>query len=155
MSHHSLSYFHESSLILERIVAVDLTPRDLFEQMQQQWFTQPGPLTGELLADDVVVEAPFAPPGRPARFEGKQQWLNFANPQRAAFPTRIDACRTLAIHDTTDPATIVVEYELTGTSPTTNQQGTATFIGVLTARNGKIVRWREYQNTMALQQARP
>jgi ketosteroid isomerase-like protein len=132
---------------------VHLTPRDLFQQMQQQWFGQPGPLTGDLLADDVVVEAPFAPPGRPTRFEGKQQWLDVANPQRAAFPIRINACRTLAIHDTTDPDTIVVEYELTGTSTKTNQQGTATFIAVLTARDGKIARWREYQNTMALQMA--
>jgi ketosteroid isomerase-like protein len=132
---------------------VHLTPRDLFEQMQLQWFSQPGPLTDELLADDVVVEAPFAPPGRPNRFEGKQQWLDHANPERAAFPIHIDAFRTLAIHDTTDPATIVVEYELTGTSTKTNQRGTATFIAVLTARDGKIAAWREYQNTMALQQA--
>jgi ketosteroid isomerase-like protein len=71
----------------------------------------------------------------------------------AAFPIHIDACRTLAIHDTTDPATIVVEYELTGTSTKTNHRGTATFIAVLTARDGKIAGWREYQNTMALQQA--
>ena len=30
---------------------------------------------------------------------------------------------------------------------------TAAFIGVLTARDGKIALWREYQNTMAIQQA--
>jgi uncharacterized protein len=129
------------------------TPRDLFQQMQQQWFGQPGALTGDLLADDVVIEAPFAPPGRPTRYEGKQKWLDFANPERGAFPIRIDASRTRAIHDTTDPNTIVVEYELTGTSTKTNQQATAAFIGVLTARDGKIVLWREYQNTMAIQQA--
>src|SRR5437868_5930840 len=114
------------------------TPRDMFQRMQQQWFGQPGALAGELLADDVVIEAPFAPPGRPNRFEGKQQWLDFANPQRAVFPIRIDACRTLAIHDTADPNTIVVEYELTGTSTKTSQQGSAAFIGVLTVRNDKI-----------------
>ena len=129
------------------------TPRDMFQQMQLQWFGQPGALTGELLTDDVVIESPFAPPGRPIRFEGKRQWLDFANPQRAAFPIRIDACRTLAIHDTTDPNTIVVEYELTGTSAKTNQQATAAFIGILTVRDGKIALWREYQNTMAIQQA--
>ena len=130
------------------------TPHDVFQQMQQQWFGQPGQLTGELLADDAVIESPFAPPGRPTRFEGKQLWLDFANPQRAAFPIRIDACRTRAIHDTTDPNTIVVEYELTGTSTITDQQATAAFIGVLTVRDGKIALWREYQNTMAMQQAR-
>jgi ketosteroid isomerase-like protein len=129
------------------------TPRELFQQMQQQWFGQPSALTGDLLADDVVVEAPFAPPGRPKRFEGRQQFLDFANPQRAKFAVRIDACRTTAIHDTTDPNTIVVEYELTGTSTKTNRQATAAFIGVLMVRGGKVALWREYQNTMAMQQA--
>jgi len=128
------------------------TPRALFQQMQQQWFGQPAALTGELLADDVIIEAPFASSG-PRRLEGKQQFLDFANPQRATFPVRFDAYRTIAIHDTTDPNTIVVEYELTGTSTKTNRQATAAFIGVLTARDGKIALWREYQNTMAIQQA--
>lgn len=129
------------------------TPRDLFEQMRQQWFGEPAALTGDLLADDVIMEAPFAPPGYPVRIEGRQKFLDFANPRRATFPVRFDACRTTAIHDTTDPNTIVVEYELTGTSTSTNRQATAAFIGVLTARDGKVALWREYQNTMAIQQA--
>jgi len=128
------------------------TPRDLFQQMQQQWFGQVAALTGDLLTDDVIIENPFASP-RPHRVEGRQQFLDFANPRRAAFPVRFDACRTIAIHDTTDPDTIVVEYELTGTSTKTNRQATAAFIGVLTARDGKIALWREYQNTLAIQQA--
>jgi ketosteroid isomerase-like protein len=128
------------------------TPRDLFRQMQQQWFGQVAALTGDLLADDVIIETPFAAP-RPHRIEGKQQFLDFANPRRAAFPVRFDACRATAIHDTTDPNTIVVEYELTGTSTKTSRQSTAAFIGVLTARDGKIALWREYQNTLAMREA--
>lgn len=128
------------------------TPRELFQQMQQQWFGQATALTGDLLADDVIVETPFASPG-PLRIQGRQQFLDHANPQRAMFPVRFDACRTTAIHDTTDPDTIVVEYELTGTSTRTARQATTAFIGVLTASDGKIALWREYQNTMAIQQA--
>ena len=129
------------------------TPRDLFERMRREWWGQPAALTGDLLADDVVMEAPFAPPGHPSRIEGRQRFLDYANPQRAVFPVRFDGCRTTAIHDTTDPDTIVVEYELTGTSTTTNRQATAAFIGVLTARDGKVVRWREYQDTAAITRA--
>jgi hypothetical protein len=128
------------------------SPRDLFQQMQQQWFGPVAALTGDLLADDVIVESPFAASG-PHRIEGRQQFLDFANPRRATFPVRFDACRTLAIHDTTDPDTIVVEYELTGTSTTTDRRATAAFIGVLTARDGKVALWREYQNTLAIQRA--
>jgi ketosteroid isomerase-like protein len=138
--------------MLWRFGILSSTPRDLFEQMQKQWFSEPIPLTGDDLADDVVVESPFAA-GGPHRWEGKQQFLDFVNPQRATFPVRFDACCTIAIHDTTDPDTIVVEYELTGTSTKTNKQATSAFIAVLSARNGKITLWREYQNVLAIQQA--
>lgn len=130
-----------------------MTPREMFEQMQRQWFGRPGALTGELLADDVVIETPFAAPGRPTRVEGRQRWLDGVNPQRVAIPLRFEDCATRAVHDTADPETIVVEYELTATNTNTGKRGTAAFIGVLTVRDGKITRWREYQNTLAMQQA--
>ena len=130
------------------------TPREVFQRMQQQWFGEPAPLTGDLLTEDVVVETPFSPAGSPnRRIEGRQRFLEVINPQRAAFPVRFDGCRTLAVHDTTDPDTIVVEYELTGTSPVTDRPATARFIGVLTTRDGKIARWREYQDRAAIAQA--
>jgi uncharacterized protein len=129
-----------------------MTARDLFEQLREQWFGQPGPLTGDLLTDDVVVELPFAP-GGPSRIEGRETFLARINPQRAAFPLRIDGSRVLAVHDTADPDTIVVEYELTATSTVTGRQSSSPFIAVLTARDGKVAGWREYQNTLAMQQA--
>ena len=130
-----------------------MEPREMFMQMQTHWFGKTGPLTGDLLADDVVIEVPFAPPGRPVRVEGKQRWLDLVNPQREGFPLRFDACHTRAVHDTADPSTIVVEYELTATNTVTGRSGSAAFIGVLTVRDGKIAVWREYQNTLAMQQA--
>jgi hypothetical protein len=129
------------------------TPREVFAQMQERWFGEPLPLTTDLLTEDVVVEAPFAPPGHPVRIEGRARFLAMVNPQRAGFPVRFDECRTTAIHDTADPATIVVEYELTGTSTASGRRGTAAFIGVLTVRDGRIARWREYQNVPAIQAA--
>lgn len=128
-------------------------PREVFQRIQQQWLGQPGALAGDDLTEDVVVEFPFAAPGRPQRFEGRQQFLDFANPQRAVLPVRFDACETRAIHETADGNTLVVEYELTGTSTKTNQQTTAAFVAVLTFREGRIAHWREYQNTLALAQA--
>src|SRR4051794_39476510 len=129
------------------------TAQDVFEQMQREWFGEPGPLRGDLLAEDVVIETPFAPPGRPTRIEGRQRVLDLLNPQRAAAPIRIDACRATAVHQTTDPDTVVVEYELTATSLRSGRQGTSPFIGVLTVRDGRIALWREYQNTAAVQAA--
>jgi ketosteroid isomerase-like protein len=129
------------------------TAEALFEHMRDQWLGRPGELSGDYLADDVIVEIPFAAPGRPTRFVGKRHFLEFANPQRAALPIRFDACRTTAVHHTADPDTVIVEYELTGTSLKTDREHTAAFIAVLTVRGGKIALWREYQNTMAILQA--
>lgn len=126
-----------------------MTPRDLFDRMAQDWLGRPRPLTGDLFADDVVVEMPFAG----FRVAGRQRFLDFANPQRAALPIHFDECRTIAVHDTTDPANIVVECELTGTATHTGRLATAPFVAVLTAHDGRITRWREYQDHAAVQRA--
>ncbi|GAA3449780.1 nuclear transport factor 2 family protein [Dactylosporangium matsuzakiense] len=132
---------------------MDPSPRDLFERMADEWVTRPGEVTGDQFADDVVIEMPFAPPGARGRFESRQDFLDFARPQRAAFPARIDGCRIIAVHDTADPGTIVVEYELSGISLKDGACSTAGFVVVLTAKDGRITRWREYQNVAAMQRA--
>jgi hypothetical protein len=120
--------------------------------MQQHWLGTAEP-DADLLADDAVIEEPFAPPGRPKRFEGREQFLAFAEPQRAAFPVRFEEVRNVVIHDTVDPEVIIVEYELAGTVTTTGRRAAAPFIGVLRVRDGKTVHWREYQNVLAIAEA--
>lgn len=120
-----------------------MTPREVFERMSQAWIDG-----GEdLCAEDVVVESPFARPGRPKRVEGRAEFRKIAEAGRAALPVTFEECHIIAIHDTTDPQTIVVEYELVATLNATGERHSALFIGVLTVRDGKVVRWREYQDT--------
>jgi ketosteroid isomerase-like protein len=128
-------------------------PREVFERMQQQWLGAATGLGEDLLAEDVVIEVPFAPPGRPRRFEGREQFLAFAEPERAAFPGRFEEVRNVVVHETADPEVIVVEYELAGTVTTTGRRAAAPFIGVLRVRDGKTVHWREYQNVLAIAEA--
>jgi uncharacterized protein len=130
-----------------------LSPREVFERMQRRWLDDGAGLDADLLAENVVIEMPFAPPGRPSRFEGREVWRSFAGPQRAAFPVRFEAVRDVVIHDTADPEVIVVEYELAGTVTTTGRRAAAPFIGVLRVRDGQIVHWREYQNMPAIADA--
>lgn len=132
---------------------METTPIEVFEGMRRQWLAHPAPIAQDAYAEDVVIEIPFAPAGQPRRFEGRREFLEFANPRRAALPVRFDGCEVLAVHETRDPDTIVVEYELTGTHLTTGRQSTAAFIGVLTVEHGRIKRWREYQDTLAMMQA--
>jgi ketosteroid isomerase-like protein len=128
-------------------------PREVFARMQQQWLGNAVNAMDSLLADDAVIETPFAPPGRPRRFVGREEFLAFAEAGRASLPVRFEQCRELAVHETTDPEVIVVEYELTGTVTTTGHRAAAPFIGVLQVRNGQIIGWREYQDAVAIAHA--
>ncbi|TCC31593.1 phzA/B-like protein [Kribbella sindirgiensis] len=104
----------------------------------------------DLLADEVMIEVPFAP-GGPRKWVGRDEWLAFAVPARAGFPVRFDRFTKLAVHETVDPEVAVVEYELGG--ELAGERASARFIGVLRVRAGLIVEWREYQDTSAIQQA--
>lgn len=125
-------------------------PRELFGRFQQLVLSNDPSALGQLSAGDVIIEAPFAPPGQPRRFDGRDQFLAWARPRQEAFPGRFEEFRNVIIHDTTDPHVIVAEYELCGTVTTTGQRACASFIAVLQARDGKITRWREYQDTLRL-----
>ena len=130
-----------------------LGPREVFARMRERWLdnTVDHPMDG-LLAADAVIEAPFAPPGRPRRL-GREEFLAFAGAGRAALPVRFEECREIAVHDTADPEVIVVEYELAGTVTTTGRRAAAPFIGVLRVRDGQVAGWREYQDAVAIAQA--
>lgn len=128
-------------------------PREVFDRMRRGWFGNTE-FDGDLLAEDAVIEAPFAPPGRPGRIEGRAEFLAFVARERAALPPmRLDEVRNVVVHETTDPEVIVVEYEIAGTLTATGRQAAAAFIGVLRARDGKVAHWREYQNTLAIAEA--
>ncbi|GAA4210079.1 hypothetical protein GCM10022252_77380 [Streptosporangium oxazolinicum] len=126
-------------------------PREIFERVRRHWLENLGGFGSEL-AEDAVIEVPFAPPGRARRHEGKEAFLLFSGPEQAAFAQRfaLDEIRDVVVHETADPEVIVVEYELVGRVLATGRQASSPFIGVLRVRDGKIVNWREYQNTLAM-----
>ena len=138
---------------MPQLASPSAEPREIFALMQQRWLGNKIPEFDSLLADDAIVELPFAPPGRPRRFTGRAEFLAFAQAGRAALPVRFEECRELAVHDTADPEVIVAEYELAGTVTTTGRRATAPFIGVLKVRDGKIKAWREYQDAVAIAHA--
>ncbi|MET7281962.1 nuclear transport factor 2 family protein [Kribbella sp. NPDC005582] len=123
----------------------------MIESLGRSWTGDPAAID-DLLAEDVVIETPFAA-GGPARWDGREEWLAFAVPARSEFPVRFDRFTPLVVHETTDPEVAVLEYELAGAHPVTGERAAAQFVGVLRVRDGKIAGWREYQNTYAIVQA--
>ncbi|MET0424254.1 MAG: nuclear transport factor 2 family protein [Actinoplanes sp.] len=101
-----------------------------------------------LLADDVVIEWPFAAPGRPRRIEGRAAFEAMAGVQRAAMPFRLDEFQLDTAHRTDDPEVTVLEYRLGGVIA--GERRSAAFVSVIRQRDGRIAHWREYQDTLAM-----
>lgn len=127
-------------------------PRELFERSIRTQFLS-AEYTGDYLADEVVIEWPFAAPGRPRRIDGKAAFLAIARPARAAMPFRFDECAVDAVHETADPEVIVAEYRLGGTVLPGGDRRTAHFVSVIRVQDGLVTHWREYQDTYAIVQA--
>src|SRR5579862_7186366 len=90
-------------------------PKAAFETYQRNLLGGLSGLDPDLLADDVIIEFPFAAQSRPRRFEGREAFGAFAEPERAAFQelqVRFDEFRNVIVHETSDPEVIVAEYEL-------------------------------------------
>ena len=128
-------------------------PLAIYQRMQEALLGEEATLLpAELLAEDVVVETPFSPPGM-RRHEGREAWLAFYRARSAVLPVRFEQFRELSTHETRDPEVLVVEYELAGTVTTTGLRAVATLIGVLRVRDGLIQHWREYQDVLAISEA--
>jgi uncharacterized protein len=129
-----------------------LGPREAFARFQESVLKGAVGFDDRLLADDVVIEVPFAP-GGPKRTEGKAAFLAYAVPSRAALPVRFDEFRDVVVHETADPEVVIAEYEMVATHLQTGRQSSASFVMVLRVRDGQIVHCREYQNPLAMAEA--
>ncbi|MBB4934682.1 ketosteroid isomerase-like protein [Lipingzhangella halophila] len=131
-------------------------PLTVYRRMQEELLRGEGAnatlLPAELLAEDVVVETPFAPEGT-RRYEGREAWLSYYGESGAGLLVRFEQFRELATHQTDDPEVIVVEYELAGTVIATGVRSSVTCVAVLEVRDGLIVHWREYQDIPAMTEA--
>jgi ketosteroid isomerase-like protein len=97
---------------------------------------------------DAVHEFPFTLPGLPSRLAGRDEIVAWITAGWQDYPLKYERYRTLAIHDTGDPETIIVEQEALGTSLTTGEFTLPNLV-VLTVRNGQIARLRDYVNIPA------
>ncbi len=123
-------------------------PRDVLERFRHAAITQSIEDMRRLYAVDAVHEFPFTHPGVPSRLEGRDEIVAWIAEGWQANSLKYDSYRTLAIHDTTDPNTIIVEQEALGTSTTTGPFALPNIV-VLTVHNGQISHLRDYVNILA------
>ena len=95
----------------------------------------------DLLADDVVFEFIITVPGYPRRPEGRQELIGLYRGYHEAF--FLDRCFDLRVHRADDP-TVTLEYASEGTATATGRPYGNRYFPVVTIRDRKIVRWRDY-----------
>lgn len=103
-----------------------------------------------LWAEDGVAEFPFAPPGWPARLEGRAAVEDYVRdyPQMLdiqGFPKQV-------VHHTTDPDVVIAEFDAEGVVVATGRRYRTSYVVVVTTRDGEIVNYRDYWNPLLAQE---
>lgn len=103
-----------------------------------------------LWAEDGVMEFPFAPPGYPARLEGRAAIEDYLRD----YPKMLDVqgFPTQVVHQSTNPDVAVVEFDAEGVVVATGKPYRFSYIAVITVRNGEIVSYRDYWNPLYVQE---
>jgi ketosteroid isomerase-like protein len=134
---------------------VSPTPSDALEVLarwRQAAIDRSAEHMSSVYAIDAVHEFPFTGPGLPSRIEGRDEIVSLVAAFWGTGLLRYGRYRTIAIHHTTDPNTIVVEQEVEGTSSTTGPFVLPNLL-VLTVRHGEIAHMRDYANVLAAAEA--
>ena len=126
----------------------DAGAREVLQRFRQAAIRQSADDMNRLYAADAVHEFPFTRPGLPSRLEGRDEIVTWIAAGWRAGPLKYERYRTLAIYDTSDPETIIVEQEALGTSASTGEFALPNIV-VLTVRNGQIAHLRDYVNIAA------
>ena len=125
------------------------TPADVLAQRRRLILSQDADGFADLFASDGVIEAPFAPPGAPARLEGREAIREYSRHIMAS-PLRLEDFEVTELYQIQDPEVVIVEMRTKGTVTTTGQSFAATSIQVLRVRDGQIVLFRDFADPRVL-----
>ena len=98
----------------------------------------------EMMAEDFVMEFPFARPGMQTRIEGRTAVLTYL--MTVGQGISVDSVSNVVVHDTTDPDVVIVEFDGHGRSLKTDEPYEQRYISVIRTRDGRIVHYKDYWN---------
>jgi len=102
----------------------------------------------DLLAEDVVFEYVISVPGYPERVEGRQNIIDLYG-DYDSFLT-VHSADGLRVHRDADASVVVLEYQVHGASAQTGRPYDNRFVSIVTIGDGKVVRWRDYLDPVAV-----
>jgi ketosteroid isomerase-like protein len=123
------------------------SPREVAERFIRAAAANAWDEVADLYAPDAVIELPFAPPGIPGLFEGREgHRTRFKAVAPARRFTKVDP---LVLHETDDPEVVVAEYTLHGTMTRSARPFAFSYVMVVRVRDGLIVHSRDYGDNLA------
>ena len=124
------------------------SPRDVLHRYHQAMLALSANALADLYAPDGIHEFPLTAPGRPPRYNGREEIRAGYGAAWGASPARVDEIRDVVVHETADPEVIVTEQEIAATNTTTGQPFTLRFLLVMRVRDGLIVHLRDYMDAL-------
>ena len=101
----------------------------------------------DTLADDVVFEFRYDFPGWPRVTQGRDDLIALYSGYGRNI--RLDRGDSLIVHPSDNGRVVTLEYEVHGTALATGVPYDNRFVSVATIENRKIVRWRDYMDSLA------
>lgn len=131
-----------------------VTAAEMFHRLHQFVKNYDADGQADLFAETGVWEFPLATGTIPRRLEGRENIRAFgkAGMERSkSAGRRIIGYRSMVIHETLDPNTVIVEFELEGEVVAKGEKYVIPYIQVLRVMNGEIVLLRDYFSVESLQ----
>lgn len=125
-----------------------MTPRELLDKGLGLLLAKDMSGFADLWATDGTMEFPFAPPGWPARLDGREAVREYLRGYTGVFDIKSVTDQT--VHETADPEVIIAEIEVDGVLVRTGRPYQRRYISVITVRDGHITGYRDYWSPLGM-----
>lgn len=123
-----------------------MTPKEIYLRQLDLAIAGDRDAQATYYAPDAVVHFPFAPPGVPDRFEGRDaiRAMSVALDRARGGATPDPAASDLTVHETTDPELIIAELDAVVVEPAGGTRHRVRQIHVVRVRDELIIEHRDY-----------
>ncbi|KAK1178824.1 nuclear transport factor 2 family protein [Streptomyces sp. NBS 14/10] len=123
---------------------------DIVERFHRAMLNKSADDLADLYAVDARHEFPFLFPGLPTCFNGREEIRAGYRAMWGATPVEPEAIRDVAIHETAEAGTVVVEQTVVGALAPAGRPVTVPGILVIRVRDGLIVHTRDYMDGLGV-----
>lgn len=99
----------------------------------------------DLLADDVIFEYVISVPGYPRHVEGRQSIIDLYGDYMW-----VQTADNPRVYRDLEASVVILEYEVHGESAQTGRPYDKRFVSIVTVKNKKVTRWRDYLDPIAV-----